>query len=92
MMIQILATLDSVATLAALAIGYVLGRRRGPKPPEPLRPICSCEHGYGTHDGGKQCGAQVLTEYNAMRDERLLPCPCRCYDGPDPAIFGLPTP
>lgn len=76
-----------------LLIGIGVGRRMGPKPPEPLKPICSCSHGYGEHLEGAQCqGDQKRPRYNKVGDwtgHEYVPCKCTRYDGPDPAIFGL---
>lgn len=80
---------DYAAFVVATLGGVMIGRRMRPKPPEPIKPICSCRHGYGQHADGKSCQAKELTVYDQYKSKRLQPCACSCYDGPDPAIFGL---
>jgi len=77
---------DYIAFVLAALGGVAVGRRMRPRPPTPLKPICTCGHGYGTHEHGRACGALVEDYYRDVMD----PCPCTRYDGPDPAIFGLP--
>jgi len=53
---------------------------------QPRRPICTCGHGYGTHDGGHgPCGGKLRARRNYT--DFLDPCPCRSYDGPDPLLI-----
>lgn len=78
---------DYVGAGAALLVGILVGRRMRPRPPEPMQPMCSCDHGYGHHEGGKRC-AGYESNYRNGEDHRER-CECRLYDGPDPTIFGL---
>jgi hypothetical protein len=79
--------LDYVAFVVAGLAGVGVGRRMRPRPPAPLRPICTCKHGFGHHEKGKRCHG---TEENYRNGTTYLdPCGCQCYDGPDPSIFGL---
>lgn len=90
-MIQFMELADYIVAGSALIGGILIGRRMRPERPEPIRPICSCDHGYGTHDAdGGGCHAETLVQFTAYKaNQRLAPCPCKRYDGPDPAIFGL---
>ena len=78
---------DYAAFVVALLAGVGVGRRMGPRPPEPLKPVCSCGHGFGHHESGARCHGN-RESYRNGRDQ-VDPCQCRRYDGPDPAIFGL---
>lgn len=84
---------DYLVAGATLLIGIGVGRRMRPKPPEPLKPICSCEHGFGKHEDGGQCHGKVeeATRFSSGGAEiawKQVQCTCRRYDGPDPAILG----
>lgn len=69
-----------VVIAATLAAGWARGRAR------PRQPMCTCGHGYGTHDGGHgSCGDQVRRTTNTAHSWE--PCPCRSYDGPDPLLL-----
>lgn len=85
---------DYLVAGGALLAGFYLGRATAPKVPEPLKPVCSCEHGYGTHAEGGLCkgaGREAIgwDIYGYATKWRTAPCVCQRYDGPDPAIFGL---
>jgi hypothetical protein len=88
---------DIIAGAVSVLFGVGIGRSMRPKPPEPLKPMCTCGHGYGTHDNGKACQAQVKrpNEWNRSSSIELpigwehVPCPCVRYDGPSPHVLGL---
>jgi hypothetical protein len=82
---------DYIGFAAALLAGIGVGRRMRPKPPKPLKPICTCGHGFGHHEDGRACKATNEDYWYEMgvRNYRVDQCKCRRYDGPDPAIFGL---
>jgi hypothetical protein len=81
---------DYAAFIIATFGGIAIGRRMRPKPPAPLKPQCSCRHGYGHHENGLRCHART-SEYLNHRDV-WVDCTCQRYDGPDPALFGLDAP
>lgn len=89
---------DYAAFIAAAWVGLVVGRRMRPRPPEPLKPMCSCAHGFGTHEDGRRCNSEIeqASSWSSCGTYpvswRWVPCPCLRYDGPDPAIFGLLAP
>lgn len=73
--------------LAGIVIGrFVPARRRKPKPPKPVKPICGCGHGF--HDHGPQdpyaCHARVSLG-GSYRD-----CTCQRYAGPVPPEYFAP--
>jgi hypothetical protein len=75
---------------AALAIvpgwvGWLIGRasgRRTARPAVTSTLVCSCGHGYGTHEDEKRCHGVDARRRNGM--VVMDPCPCRQYDGPEP--------
>jgi len=82
---------DPLSLLAGgglIATGWLVGRtnRKPPKlEPPKLDTICSCNHGYGSHENGNVCRAEV----RRLRDGCTstydwVPCPCLSYDGPEP--------
>jgi hypothetical protein len=78
---------DYAAATVALLVGVTVGRWTRPRSPKPLQPICSCKHGYGTHEDGLRCHGVETNYRNSVA--HVDACPCRRYDGPDPAIFGI---
>lgn len=48
--------------------------------------VCSCGHGYGSHDG--PCRAEIerphYHSYGGRSGYEWVPCPCQAYDGPEP--------
>lgn len=85
--------MDPISVLAGGVIflaGVLTGRRvRRPTTTIDLQPpVCTCAHGYGTHDKGARCQAQVERRHY-MEDGRhngseWAPCRCLSYDGPEP--------
>jgi hypothetical protein len=78
-----------VAGAAAVLVGWLAGRvSRQPQAPKQAGALCSCDHGYGTHENGGQCHAQVERPHywgNGSRNGyEWVPCPCLSYDGPEP--------
>lgn len=85
---------DYVVAGITLLIGLRVGRRMRPKPPAPLRPVCSCTHGYGLHHDGRKCAGRVQepSKYDTLGDPVayvMADCRCTHYDGPDPLILGI---
>lgn len=77
------------ATGGIFTVGYACGRlTRRPKPSAPDVPMCSCEHGFGSHKEPDGCGADIKrSRWNRYGDHagyEWVPCPCRTYDGPEP--------
>jgi hypothetical protein len=72
--------------LAGMGIGrWWPARRKGPKPPKPVQPVCGCEHHYSFHDPASgQCHAQMYVPSTMSRDSHYKPCTCRTYAGPTP--------
>lgn len=68
--------------------GAVFGRvTRRPKPPAPDLPVCSCGHGYGTHENIGCADTVKRKRWNSLGDPagfEWVQCPCRVYDGPEP--------
>jgi len=82
--------LTLVAGGALVAGGWLFGRRTNRQPRELSQPgtVCSCEHGYGSHEAGKACYAQIQRPHYWGDGHRngyeWAPCPCLSYDGPEP--------
>jgi hypothetical protein len=75
--------------LAGFVVGrFMPGRRRKPKPPKPIKPICGCGHGY--HDHGAESGACHGQKKKYRHDglsevmDGYMPCTCQRYTGPTP--------
>lgn len=78
-----------VAGGVLLAGGWLAGRRgRRPSTPKPTGTVCSCGHGYGSHEAGGMCSAQVERVHYYLNGSRngyeWVACPCLTYDGPEP--------
>ncbi|MGH9290824.1 MAG: hypothetical protein ACRD0V_21430 [Acidimicrobiales bacterium] len=75
------------ALLAAGALAGRLGLRRRSAPPTPGF-TCGCGHGYGCHDNGARCVAEVERPRYLSDGYRggseWVACPCLFYDGPEP--------
>jgi hypothetical protein len=75
-----------------LAIGFLVGRfapaRR--RFPQPLKPVCGCDHELAYHDPATgTCHGTVKepTRYDEYGDAiayKTVQCTCRQYDGPTP--------
>jgi hypothetical protein len=75
------------AALAAVPgwLGWALGRasgRRSTRSVPVSTLLCSCGHGYGTHEDELRCHGVDARRRNGVHV--LDPCPCRRYDGPEP--------
>jgi hypothetical protein len=64
---------------------FLPARRRGPKPPNPVRPVCGCEHEKSYHDPASgKCHALMYVPGTVSRSSHHVPCTCRQYTGPQP--------
>lgn len=72
-----------VSGWAGWLIGRVSGRNQVTRRPGTTSElICSCGHGYGTHEDERRCHGSNAAKRNGLHE--LDPCPCRSYDGPEP--------
>jgi hypothetical protein len=82
-------------TAAAYSSGHGIGFTRGRlternKLTVGPKLVCSCEHGFGSHEAGGKCHAEVQRankwekDYGDPRGWEYVTCPCRTYDGPAP--------
>lgn len=78
-------------TIIGAAIGSALGSTVGSlarrtKKPGSVAAMCSCSHGFGIHEDGKACGAEIERSDHLGGGMEWVPCPCPCtvYDGPEP--------
>ena len=61
---------------------FMPNRRRRPKPPKPIQPICGCGHHLAQHDAKKgTCHARISAD---KYDIERMQCTCRQYSGPLP--------
>lgn len=80
------------ALIALVSVGvgrFIPNRRRRPKPPPPIKPICGCMHHKSSHDPKTgACNAAVeRPKYNSIGDHigiEYRDCACRQYVGPEP--------
>lgn len=66
-------------------VGWLVGRASGRRVARSVGTstlLCSCGHGYGTHEDEHRCHGSDAARRNGMAV--LDPCPCRLYDGPEP--------
>lgn len=68
-------------------IGIVRGRaEERAKKPEPIKPVCPCNHTWGSHKEGNRCQAQEKREnYNKFGERsgwEYANCACTKYHGP----------
>jgi hypothetical protein len=75
------AALAAVPGWAGWRLGRASGLRAGRAAPASTL-LCSCGHGYGTHEDEKRCHGATASRRNGV--QALDPCPCRAYDGPEP--------
>jgi hypothetical protein len=75
-----------IGALIGSAIGSAIGSSmRRPKKPGFVGSVCSCKHGYGTHEAGRVCGAEIeRSRRGNLPGMEWIPCPCKFYDGPEP--------
>lgn len=64
-----------------LVVGWLLGRVSRKQTGSP-KLMCTCGHGYGSHDGGKLCRDKVKRSANTISE--WVDCACCEYDGPEP--------
>jgi hypothetical protein len=86
--------IDAALVLGPSTIAWAAGRRAGRATARrpaiiPAALMCTCEHGYGTHDDGGACSGtaqRLLTSSNYGRSQEWewVPCGCHTYDGPEP--------
>ena len=77
------AALAVIPAWVGWAIGRASGRTQGARRLETAPGlICSCGHGYGTHEDKQRCHGVDTRRRNGVQE--LDPCPCRRYDGPEP--------
>ena len=85
-----MADLSLIIGPAIFAAGMLTGRfwparRKGPKPPKPVQPICGCEHDLSFHDPETgECHALMRVPSTMSRDSYHTDCTCRRYNGPEP--------
>lgn len=77
--------------LAGILIGrFAPARRKGPKPPKQIAPVCGCEHGFHDHDPDTGACNGLMKTYRYDPDSQCEvldayePCTCRRYTGPEP--------
>lgn len=84
----------AVLVIGPATVAWVAGRHSGRAAERRLRAtapalVCSCAHGFGTHDDGGACSGttrHLLASRNYGQSEEWEWAPCRChrYDGPEP--------
>ena len=80
----------AVALVGVLIGRFLPNRRKGPKPPRPVEPVCGCDHHHSYHDPATgECNAavDVPSQYNGIGSPvawKPAPCGCRRYSGPQP--------
>jgi len=79
----------AVAIIGVLVGRFLPNRRKGPKAPQPVKPVCGCSHHHSFHDPATgKCGfarahslginATGLSQYETRH------CTCLTYSGPVP--------
>jgi hypothetical protein len=81
-----MADLSLIEGAALIVAGMGIGRfwparRKGPKPPEPVRPVCGCDHHHSYHDPqtGQCHGRRNLGYWGGQQNYE--DCSCRQYSG-----------
>lgn len=76
----------SAILLAGMGIGWWWpARRKGPRPPKSVQPVCGCGHHHSFHDPDTgTCHDMMKVPSSASRDSYHKPCTCRTYSGPTP--------
>lgn len=79
--------LDVLAGMAAggvlITVSYFLPHRSKTAGPAPA--LCSCQHGYGSHEDAKACQVEIpRSRPRGQLGFEWVSCPCRVYDGPAP--------
>lgn len=79
--------LIALAVATSTTWGFLFGRKSG------LRArvsTCSCGHGYGTHEDGRSCQADVRRPHymksGSRNGKHWVQCPCLRHDGPLPSV------
>lgn len=70
--------ISMVSVMVGAAVERV--RRRTPELP---KPICLCQHAFGSHKNGNKCQVYIHVNYEWKN------CACTTYVGPDPIASGL---
>jgi hypothetical protein len=86
--------IGAVLVVGPSTIAWAAGRRSGRTAERRVANtaellVCSCEHGFGTHDNGGACSGtskRLLSSHNygQSQDWEWVPCRCHSYDGPEP--------
>jgi hypothetical protein len=82
----------AVALIGVLIGRFLPNRRKGPKPQQPVEPICGCDHHRSFHDPQTgQCHGLMRgnplrydEDWNTPTAYKQVPCTCRQYSGPVP--------
>lgn len=72
---------------ALVGSGWFVGRasRRSKSVSSVALNECSCGHGYGTHEDGRNCRTDVRRVRDGCTSTyEWVPCRCLTYDGPEP--------
>jgi hypothetical protein len=75
----------AVALIGVLIGRFLPNRRKGPKPPKPVEPVCGCGHHHSHHDPATgKCHNLMKVPGSASRDSYHTACTCKQYSGPQP--------
>jgi hypothetical protein len=70
-------------SMFSVLVGAVVQKARVIRPPVPQKPICLCNHAFGSHEDGNKCQVHIYLNYEWKN------CACTTYVGPDPIASGL---